>query len=339
METDWKLFRSRIDMITLDTADDAINMADILYNTMVHTDSNIIPLGNGIQTLGNAANPWDSLFTSTINTGTDPLTIQNDLDVIGNADIGNQLNVDGNAGFLSNVSIGNGGHFTMVNGHFTILNGNINIHNGILTVNSGIVVNNGGVNILHGGMNIVDGVYMQNTLTVNNGISLTNGTFDVSLCPVNAHAGLNVQNGIVTDRIFINGNTSGGLYPVFNVTSSPYSISNASLSFSDNIFLINDNTKNYIITLPILGASQYGAHLTVGTMIQLSGKSYTINTQGAHIFGTLAGVVNGGVNIYSDSGYMVNNPNHGESQELIFTSSGWFVRGFVADGTTVNGAL
>jgi len=347
METDWKLFRSRIDMITLDTADDAINIADTLYNTMVHTDSNIIPEGCG-QTLGDANHPWDSLFTSVINTGSNPLSIENDLDVIGNADIGNYLNVVGNALFLSNMIIDhnltvNDGNINMENGNFTLLNGNINMHNGILTVNSGIIVNNGGVNILHGGMNIVDGVNMQNTLTVNNGISLTNGTFNISLCPINAHAGLNVQNGITTDTLNITGQTTGGLYPIqiINSSSSTYTISTTITSFSDNLFLINNNTvgagNDYHIVLPLL-TTQYGAHLTIGTIVQLADANYYINSQGGQkIYGIVAGG-NGttGATVYTTSGFKVINPYHGDSHELIFTQGGWLLRGFVSNGENVS---
>jgi hypothetical protein len=348
METDWKLFRSRIDMITLDTADDAINIADTLYNTMVHTDSNIIPEGCG-QTLGDADHPWESLFTSIINTGSNPLSIENDLDVVGNADIGNYLNVVGNALFLSNMIIDhnltvNDGNINMENGNFTLLNGNINMHNGILTVNSGIIVNNGGVNILHGGMNIVDSVNMHNTLTVNNGISLTNGTFNISLCPINAHAGLNIQNGTTTDTLNITGQTTGGLYPIQIIngtTTDPYVISTTITSFSDNLFLINNNTGSttYNIVLPSL-TTQYGAHLTIGTLVQLGSDAqyYKIETpsSSAPIFGTIAGVTGGGVNVYSESGFQVINANRGETHELIFTPRGWLLKGLVANGAKVS---
>lgn len=358
METDWKLFRSRIDMITLDTADDAINIADTLYNTMVHTDSDIIPQGCG-QTLGNADFPWESLFTSTINTGTNPLTIENDLDVVNNINGGGFLNIVGDSVFLSNMVVDH--NFTVNNGNFIILNGNgtingniympngsLNMHSGNIQVNNGIVVNNGGINIIHGGMDIVDSVNMHNTLTVNNGISLTNGTFTTTSCPINAHAGLNVQNGTTTDTLNITGQTTGGLYPIHilnSTTTDPYIISTTITSFSDNLFLINNNTARttYNIVLPSLdptNSSQWGAHLTIGTIVQLGSDShyYNINTPStsAPIFGTIAGVTGGGVNVYSTNGFQVINANRGETHELIFTPSGWLLKGLVANGGKVS---
>jgi hypothetical protein len=364
MNTDWNLFRSKIDMITLDTADDAINIADTLYNTMVHTDSNIIPVGCG-QTLGNATNPWESLFTSTIITGSNPLSIENDLDVIGNADIGNQLNVVGNAIFLDNMiidhnlTVNNGnfnltkgnttmtnGNISMTKGNFSMTNGNISMTKGGFTVTEGnITMTNGDLTLALGDLNMICGI-----LTSNGGIIVSNGGINILHGGMNIVGGVDMKNSLtvnnsieLTGNFNVSGQTRGGLYPITSISTADYTLPTNILSLSDNMFFMSDNTIDYNITLPSLpnDYNAWGAHFTIGTYKQASSdqKYYKILTQGdTPIFGMIAGsVVSGGpnANLYSENGFQITYPDRGESHELIWTPGGYFLRGIVGNAQKI----